>query len=80
MIWKKMTIGQKISLGFGIILTILLLTLLLSVTGVAGIVEKSRAVINHNKTNAFITEMELEQNKFREKINRFLTDKHITEL
>ena len=43
--WKKMTIGKKLVCGFGSVLTVLGLLIVLSFTGVGGIVGKSPEIV-----------------------------------
>lgn len=52
MSWNNMTIGKKISLAFGVILALLLLSTLFSNLGVGHIVYNAEEVINGNKLDA----------------------------
>ena len=74
MFWNKLSIGWKISLGFGTLLIMLLLVVILSFTGTSRIVVFGKQVIDSNMVKSLLIEMELQQGKFAEKINVFLAD------
>ena len=49
MYWKNLKIGQKLGIGFGIVLVLLSVTGILTFTGVGTIVENAEEVINGNQ-------------------------------
>ena len=47
--WNEMTVGKKIGTGFGVVLLLLVVSALLSFSGVGGIVKNATEVIDGNK-------------------------------
>jgi methyl-accepting chemotaxis protein len=78
--FKQMTIGRKMALGFGIVLVFLLMVAALSYTGVGRIVITAEEVIQGNKLDALITQREVDHLKWAEKVNSQLADAKITKL
>ena len=78
--WKNLTIGKKVALGFGIILTLLSVVGLLSFTGVKNIVHDAGQVIDGNKLDGMLAQKEVDHLNWVNKINSLLTDDAVTQL
>jgi methyl-accepting chemotaxis protein len=78
--WKNLTIGKKVAVGFGVVLTLLTVVGLLSYTGVGGIVTNAGQVIDGNKLDGVLAQKEVDHLNWTGKVNALLTDKNVTEL
>ena len=78
--WNKLTVGKKIGFGFGVVLILLAAVGVLSYTGVGGIVGKASLVIDGNKLDAHLAQMEVDHLNWSNKVNAMLTDENITNL
>ncbi len=78
--WKKMTIGKKIGLGFGFVLMLLALSGLLSYSGVDGIVNYAKQVINGNILDGYLAQVEVDHLNWANKVNALLTDHNVSKL
>ena len=78
--WKNLTIGKKITFGFGLTLAILLVICIMSFTGVGGIVNNASQVIDGNKLDGNLAQKEVDHLNWANKINALLTDETVTEL
>jgi methyl-accepting chemotaxis protein len=78
--WRNLTIGQKVGMGFGIILVLLSLVGLLSYTGVKGIVRNAGQVIDGNKLDGVLAQKEVDHLVWVNKVNQLLTDDTVTKL
>ena len=78
--WRDMTIGKKIATGFGIVLTLLILVVALSYTGVGGIVTNASEVIDGNKLDGNLAQKEVDHLNWANQVNALLTDEKVTEL
>ena len=77
---KRMTIGKKLALGFGIVLVFLLLLATLSYTGVGSIVKNAEEVIKGNKLDGVLAQKEVYHLNWAAKVNTLLTDAQVTKL
>ncbi len=77
---NTLTIGRKITLGYGIILTLLLLMTLMIYFGITLIVDNAAEVIDGNKLNRLMVERELDHIKWAAAVNKLLTDDATTTL
>jgi methyl-accepting chemotaxis protein len=75
-----MTIGKKITLGFAMVLALLVLAGLLSYTGVGGLVNNAKEVIDGNRLDCTLAEKEIAHLNWVGKVNALLTDEKITQL
>jgi methyl-accepting chemotaxis protein len=80
MSWNNLTIGKKVTLGFGIILALLSTVGLLSYSGVRGIVRNAGQVIDGNKLDGLLAQKEVDHLKWVNNVNALLTDDSVTEL
>ena len=80
MSWKDMTIGKRISIGFGVVLSFLVAVFLLSYTGVGNIVHNSGQVILGNKLDANLAQKEIDHLNWANDVNTLLTDDRVTTL
>jgi methyl-accepting chemotaxis protein len=78
--WNNLTIGKKITFGFGLILIILSIICVMSYTGVGGIVKDAEQVINGNKLDGNLAQKEVDHLNWANKVNALLTDETITQL
>ena len=78
--WENLTIGKKVAVGFGVVLTLLTVVGFLSYTGVGGIVTNAGQVIDGNKLDGVLAQKEVDHLNWTGKINALLTDKNVTEL
>ncbi|MBI9086711.1 MAG: CZB domain-containing protein [Desulfobacterales bacterium] len=75
-----MTIGKKIAIGFGIVLTLLGVVVLLSYIGVGGIVTNASEVIDGNKLDGNLAQKEVDHLNWANQVNALLTDEHVHKL
>ena len=80
MSWKKMPLGWKIGSGFIIVLLLLAVCVVLSYTGVGGIVENATAVIEGNRLDGMLAQREVDHLNWTNRVNNLLTDDSVTEL
>lgn len=78
--WKHMTIGKKISLGFGVVLALLGTITWLSYSGVGGIVKNAEEVIHGNLLDGNLAQKEVDHLSWAAKVNALLTDAAVTTL
>ena len=77
---RKLTIGKKIGLGFGVVLALLALAGALSYRGVGGIVSNAAQVIDGNKLQGNLAQKEVDHLNWANQVNSLLTDAKITKL
>ncbi len=77
---KNMTIGQKIGLGFGVVLLLLACVGALSYHGVGGIVANASEVITGNKLDGNLAQKEVDHLNWANKVSVLLTDDTVTQL
>jgi methyl-accepting chemotaxis protein len=78
--WSDLTIGKKISLGFGVILVLLGAVACLSYFGVGGIVRNAGQVIDGNKLDGMLAQKEVDHLNWVGKVNALLNDANVTQL
>ena len=78
--FKNMTIGKKIGLGFGMVLVALSVVVALSFTGVGGIVDNAEQVIYGNSLDADMTQKEVDHLNWANEVSALLTDEQVTKL
>lgn len=76
----KFTIGKKIVLGYGIILSLLILMTLMIFFGITTIVNNAREVIDGNHLDGLMVQREIDHLKWSTAVNKLLTDDTITTL
>ena len=78
--WKNLTIGKKIAVGFGVVLTLLTVVGFLSYSGVGSIVHNAGEVIDGNKLDGNLAQKEVDHLNWANKVNALLTDEKVTTL
>jgi len=78
--FKNMTIGKKMGVGFSVVLAALLLVAVISFSGVGSIVSNASQVIEGNKLNGVLAQKEVDHLNWANKVNQLLTDDRVTEL
>ncbi len=78
--WKSLTIGTKITIGFSIVIILLIFLGSLSFLGVGNIVKNAGEVIEGNKLDGNLAQKEVDHLNWVNKINALLTDDKITSL
>ncbi len=76
----RLTIGKRIGLGFGLVLTLLLVLAAVAVWGLRGTVENAREVIEGNQLDGTLAQKEVDHLNWLRQLNLFLTDEQVTEL
>jgi methyl-accepting chemotaxis protein len=79
-VFKNMTVGKKIALGFGAVLAVLGIVVALSFTGVGGIVGNVEDMIEGNGLDASMAQKEVDHLNWVNAVNGLLTDEEITKL
>lgn len=78
--FKNMTIGKKITLAFGVLLVLLLMSTLFTNIGVGNIVKNASEVIDGNKLDGEMAQREVDHLNWTKRVNELLTDDSVTEL
>jgi methyl-accepting chemotaxis protein len=77
---KNMSIGKKITLGFGIVLILLVAIGVMSFTGVSDIVKDAHEVIMGNELDRELAQREVDHLNWVNKVNAFLNNESVTKL
>ncbi len=75
--FRNMTIGKRLALGFSVVLLVLGGVVILSFSGVGGIVENAKEVIYGNELDATMTQKEVDHLNWVNQLNALLTDENI---
>ncbi|MBU0969695.1 MAG: CZB domain-containing protein [Proteobacteria bacterium] len=78
--WKNLTIGKKISLGFGIVIVLLVVLGALSFSGVGSIVKNASEVIDGKALDGELAQKEVDHLNWVGAVNKLLTDETVTQL
>ncbi|MCG8698505.1 MAG: CZB domain-containing protein, partial [Bacteroidales bacterium] len=78
--FKQLTIGKKLALGFTVVLLVLCAVVGLSFTGISGIVNNAKETIYGNKLDTIMTQREVDHLNWAAKVNALLTDDKVTHL
>jgi len=78
--FKNLTIGKKITFGFGFVLLGLAVVVSWSILGIGGIMNNTSEVISGNKVCDDITQRELDHLKWALRVTELLNNKDVTEL
>lgn len=78
--WKQLTIGKQISIGFGIVIILLIVLGGLSFTGVGEIVKNASEVIDGKALDGELAQKEVDHLNWIGEVNKLLTDAHVTKL
>jgi len=77
---KNLTIGAKIRLGFGIVLSLLLFLTIWSHLGIGAIVENADTVISGNQLDSIVAQKEVDHLNWTKNLTELLTNQDITTL
>ncbi|MBU0479799.1 MAG: CZB domain-containing protein [Proteobacteria bacterium] len=77
---RNLTIGRKISYGFGTILTLLVIMVVFNEFGIGRIVRNASQVITGNMLDGNLAQKEVDHLNWVAKVNALLTDENVTEL
>ena len=78
--WKDLKIGTKLSLGFGIVLAILILNGITNIVDIGVIVYNARMVIDGNKLDGSLAQKEADHLNWVNDLNSLLTDDQVHDL
>ncbi len=78
--WKNLTIGKKITIGFGIVISLLLILGAFSFTGVSNIVKNASEVIDGKALDGELAQREVDHLNWVGAVNKLLTDDTVNEL
>ena len=78
--FKNMSVGKKIGLGFGLILFLLVIVAMWSIGGIGGIINGFDEVTEGLDLQAEITQREVDHLNWANAVNALLTDENVTEL
>ena len=80
MSWRNLTVGNKLALGFGIILTLLGTLGLVGLTGIGGIVKNASEVIDGNALDANLAQREVDHLNWANTLSELLTNEAISNI
>ena len=78
--FKRKTISQRITTGFGVVLVLLVVIGVCNYFGIGTIVHNAREVIYGNKLTGILAQKEIDHLIWVSKVNALLTDKKVTDL
>ncbi|MBN1127041.1 MAG: CZB domain-containing protein, partial [Sedimentisphaerales bacterium] len=78
--FKNMTIGKKIALGFCVVLILLIVVATLSFRGVTSLGTDAKEVVGKNELIENLTRKEVDHLKWAAAVSELLTNEHVTEL
>ncbi|MBN1293478.1 MAG: CZB domain-containing protein [Candidatus Latescibacteria bacterium] len=78
--WNNLSIGNKIGIGFGMVILTLIVVACWSIFGIGGIVRNAAEVIAGNKLRGEMTQREVDHLNWANQVNALLTDANVTEL
>lgn len=78
--WRDLTIGKKITSGFGIVIILLVILGALSFTGVGSIVKNASEVIEGKALDGELAQKEVDHLNWIGEVNKLLTDETVHEL
>ncbi|MBU0730634.1 MAG: CZB domain-containing protein [Proteobacteria bacterium] len=77
---ENLTINKRIILGFGIVILFLIVVVVLSFTGVSGIVGNAAQVIDGNALDANLAQKEVDHLNWASKVEELIADDSVTKL
>ena len=80
MSWKRMPVGRKITVGFGVVMVMLVVVGGINYTGVGGIVKNAEQVIAGNKLDALLAQREVDHLNWANRLNTLLTSENAATL
>jgi methyl-accepting chemotaxis protein len=80
MSWKDMKISQKLSIGFGLLILLLVTTGIISFIGIDDIVDNADEVIQGNKLNTMLAQNEVYHLSWAGQVNALITDETVTSI
>ncbi|MFH1743166.1 MAG: CZB domain-containing protein, partial [bacterium] len=80
MSWKNLRLRGKFGIGFGIVLSLLVITGGWAIFGIGGIVSNAKQVIDGNKLRGEMVQKEVDHLDWANHVSALLTDENVTEL
>ena len=80
MSWKNLKLGKKLGIGFGVVLLFLAGVGAWSVYGIDELADDAAQVIEGNRLQEHLIDIELSHLKWTNKVSRLLTDEDVNEL
>ena len=77
---KNWKMALKMVFGFGMVLILLAVTAFVAVTGIIGIIDNAKIVIEGNKLDGLLAQREVDHLNWAGDVNALLTDNNVTEL
>ena len=78
--WANLTVGKKIALGFGVVLTLLCIIVAWSYVGVGTIVGNAGRVISGNQLDSNLAQLEVDHLNWAKKLTELITDNDVSTL
>lgn len=78
--WRDFSVGTKLALGFGVVLTLMVAASVWAILGVAQIVENAGEVIAGNELRALLIEREVDHLNWANGVSELITDDAVHEL
>jgi len=78
--FKNLTVGKKLGVGFGIVLVMLTIILLTSFFGINGIVKNAVSMVNGSEIIGVMTEKEVDHLNWLNHLSEFISDQDVKEL
>ena len=78
--FSNLTIGKRLALGFGVVLTLLVAVALWAVFGIGGVVSNAEQTIAGNELRAEMTQREVDHLNWANQVSALITDENVTEL
>jgi methyl-accepting chemotaxis protein len=77
---RQSTIGRKLGVGFGSVLSVLCVVVILSFSGIGSIVENAKQVIYGNQLDGSMAQREIDHLNWASQLSTYLTDQKSTKL
>lgn len=78
--WKDLKLYQKLGIGIGSVILLLVLIGMQSFRGISGILENAEEVIGGNKLNGEMAEKEVDHLNWANQVSLLITDENVTQL
>ncbi len=78
--WNELTIGKRIGVGFGVVITLLVLLGILSFSGVGGIVNNASEVIDGKALDGVLAQREVDHLNWANAVNELISNDQVNEL
>ncbi len=78
--FKRLTVGKKIGLGFGTIMAFLALVGVMTYTGISGILKSYEQIVTDKQVDATLAQKEIDHLNWAAQVGKLLTDESCTQL